>query len=71
VEHVSIFPMKEAVAVFTALGHIIGARVIFLLAILASFFLTYVHADIYEIVAFDVFVVGSSAALAFASLRIR
>ena len=66
VEHVSLFPTKEAVAVFTALSYVLGAHLIFAGACIGAGVLTYLNLPWQQLLLYNVFVVVPSALLAYA-----
>lgn len=66
IEHVSLFPTKQAVAVFTALGYVLSVNLLLILVCAASFVLTYLKTDWPLLAIFNIFVVAPVVWLAYA-----
>jgi len=69
VEHVSVFPTKQAVAVFTALAYVLSANLMVLLSLVGLFVLTMLHVGNTTLAIYGAFTILPSAFLAYSKRR--
>jgi len=69
VEHVSVFPTKQAVAVFTALAYVLSANLMVLLSLIGLFVLTMLHVGNTTLAIYGAFTILPSAFLAYSKRR--